>query len=149
MLAQGEQLRAHHVLDRHDVHGHGVDVELLGALEHPVVDRAAGRLEDDVDEDVAVPGLVEPLFGRILDPEARRFECLDGRFGVLRLDHKIEVVIALRPATGPGGQSAAEQERHVRFAQRCGGLLERLEEVVELGHDCVLPAGGAEGTVRL
>jgi hypothetical protein len=78
VLPHAEQLRHHHVLEGHDVHRHGVDVELIGTLEHLVVDRAARRLEDDVDEHVAVPGLVEPLLGRLLDAELGRAERLEG-----------------------------------------------------------------------
>src|SRR5512133_3151786 len=70
VFAEREELRDHDVLERHDLHADGLNLELLGALEHVAVDRAAGRVEDEVDEEVPVPGLVEPVFGWPLAPKA-------------------------------------------------------------------------------
>src|SRR5581483_6709980 len=54
LLGQRHQLRDHDVVERRDEHSHRVHLEHLGAVEHPVVDPEAARLEDQVDEHAVV-----------------------------------------------------------------------------------------------
>jgi len=68
LLGEREQLRRDHVAERGDEHRLGDHVQLARALEVAVVDRAAGRMEDQVDERLAVPGLDQPTLRGTLRP---------------------------------------------------------------------------------
>jgi hypothetical protein len=124
VLRDRHQLGDEHVLEGHDAHRHRQHGQLLAARDHVVVDRQALGPEDEVDEHVAVPGLDEPLLGRVLRAHARVHEGLQRPVGVLGLDHQVQVVAGLGPAAGPAGQAAAQQEGDVRLAQGGGGALE-------------------------
>ena len=80
--------------------------------------------EDQIDERVAVPGLDQPLLGRVLGAQPGLLQRRDRALDVLGLDHQIEVVPRLRAAARPAREAAAEQERDVGRAQRGGGLLQ-------------------------
>ena len=131
VLGDRHQLGDQHVLERHDAHLHREHRHLFTTRDHVVVHRQPLGREDQVDEHVAVPRLHEPLLRRILRAHARVRERGDRALDVLPLDHEVEVVPRLRPAPCPRREAAAEQERHVRPAQRGGRLLQRGLEVGE------------------
>jgi len=64
LLFECEQLLYEDVLECSHFHPHGVHLELFGALEDAVVDRATLGVEDQVDEDFVVVGLQEPALRR-------------------------------------------------------------------------------------
>jgi len=57
MLAEGEELRRDHVVDRGNPHRDRHHGYLPAACENLIGDRHAGRTEEKVNEDVTVPGL--------------------------------------------------------------------------------------------
>ena len=141
------------VLERGDLQARRVDLELLGTLERLVVDRAALRIEDQVDQDIVVVGFQQPAFRRILGMHARLRECVACALGVRRPHEEIDVVLRLRPAARPAGQTAAEDERHAGVLQRARRLLHRLEQPLEVSlwiahHLARFPAGAEGGTFR-
>jgi hypothetical protein len=131
VLAEGQQLRGHHILQRHHADVHAEHRELLSAGDQVVVHRQALGTIDEVDKRVAVPRLEQPVLGRSLRPHSRLLERLQRPFGVLRLDDQVEIVARLRSPARPAGEAAAEQERDVRLAQRRRGPLERVLDVRE------------------
>ena len=133
-LAEREELRDHDVLERHHAHGRGEDLTLLSARDQLLRDGPGRRLEDEVDEHVAVVGLHEPSLRRMLDPEPRLGEDAGRALDVPRLDEEVDVVIRARAAACPCRERAAEDERHLVLAQGGRGLLHRLADVGELGH---------------
>ena len=76
LLGQREKLRGEDVLDRRDRQRLRGDLERRRALEVLVAHGAAGGMEDQVDEDVAVPRLHEPALRRALEAQACRRERL-------------------------------------------------------------------------
>ena len=108
-----------------------MDVQLLAALESPILDRLAGGLEDQVDQDVAVEGLVEPTLRRLLGPQSGGREDLQAALRVRLPQHQVDVVHRLGAASRPHREPAAEQERHLGVAQEARDLLQRLEQLVE------------------
>ena len=112
----------------------GLVLITAGLYEHRVVDVAPGRPEDHVDERVAVPGLVEPVFRGPCSPQAGPLEGFQRAICVVRPDHEVEVVRGLGPSARPRSKPATEQERHVRLAQDRGDSLQRFQELVEIGH---------------
>ena len=110
----------------------GGDLEHRCSLDRLVGDRPAGRREDEVDERaVVVPRLVQPALGRALGAEAGLLHRLERRVGVLRLDHEVDVVLALRAAARPRRESAAEDERDFALLECSGAGLHCVEQLLE------------------
>src|SRR3954471_168909 len=132
LLRYRHQLRHHHVLECRHADAERHDLADRSAVDDLVGDRAARRVEDQVDEGaVSVPCLVEPTLGRPLRLPARvleRFECV---IGVLRPEEEVDVVLALRSPSGPGGQAAAQHERDLRLLEDRGRGLHRLDQLLE------------------
>lgn len=128
LLLEGEQLGHHEVLERDHGQAHRHHLALLGTPEPLVADRPAARAEDEIDQDVAVPDLVQPVLRRAVGAQARPGEGGLGAFGVLRLEEEIHVVIGLGPAARPCREPAAEGEGDPLVAQDRGHLLERADE---------------------
>ena len=109
-----------------------------------VADGAAGGLEDQVDEDVAVPRLQEPALRWALGPHADVDKRLQGALRVRLAEEEVHVVVGRRATVGPRGEAAAEQERDLGVAQGRGALLHRVDELREalarrVGHERVYP----------
>ena len=138
MLVERVELRVEHVLYRHHPEVHRGGVDELGAREQLVVDRQPGGLEDEVDQDVAVPDLQQPGLRRVLGAHAGADERLLRAAGVLRLDDHVEVVRGGRAAARPAREAPADQERDLGGVERGDGALEGLldeaEWQIELGH---------------
>jgi len=94
-------------------------------------DGAAGGMEDQVDENVAVPRLHEPALRWALEAKARRRERLLRPFDVALAHEEVDVVVGRRAAARPRGEPAPEEERHLRVAQRGRAALHRLDELEE------------------
>src|SRR5919206_841759 len=109
LLGEREELRDHDVLERRDRHRQREHLERLRAVEQLVVDGPARRVEDQVDEHVAVVSLQEPVLERPLRPEPGLAESLQRALRVLRLDEQVDVVLGLRAAAGPRREAAAER----------------------------------------
>ena len=101
----------------------------LGPVEVALVDLAAGRAEDQVDQRLAVPGLQQPVLGRPFRLHPRGVERRQRALGVLLADEEVDVVLGRRPAASPGGEPAAEDVRHLGVAQRSRGALHRVEQL--------------------
>ena len=112
----------------------------------------AGR-KYQVDQDVAVEGLEEPVLGDRLGSHARGDQRLEGSLGVSGPDEDIHVVIRWRAAACPDREPASDQELHVGLAQRRGDTLHRVQQVVEVLRRCrghghgELPASPVDGTL--
>jgi len=140
LLVQSEQLRGQNVLERGHGQLQGRDLEHGRALEMLVRDRAAGGMEDHVDEDVAVPCLDKPAFRGTLEAESRGPERLLGPLDVALAYEKVDIVVGWRPASRPAGEPAAQKERHLCIPHGgCASLhgLDELEKFVagSGGHD--------------
>jgi hypothetical protein len=61
--------------------------------------------------------------------------CLLRALRVLRLHEEVDVVLGLRAAARPHREPAAERERNLGVAQRAGGLLQRVEDHLEVEVD--------------
>src|SRR3712207_8898930 len=61
--------------------------------------------------------LFRSFLGRLLRPHSGRLEHLERAVGVRGLDDDVEVVPGFRPAPGPDGEAAGEQEGHVGAAR--------------------------------
>jgi hypothetical protein len=85
--------------------------------------------EDQVDEDLAVPGLQQPLLGRGLGAHPGLGERLLGALGVLALDHQVDVVARRRPAAGPAAEPAAEEVGNVPSLERRDRALEAVGQL--------------------
>ncbi len=116
LLAQGEELRDEDVVDRRDEQALGVDLEPGGAGEVLVVDLAARRTEDQVDEIVAFPRLEKPVLGWALSPHPLGDQSVEGQVGVAPAEVEIDVVIGRRSPTRPDRQAAAEHELDLGLA---------------------------------
>ena len=117
LLAHREQLRGEHVVERGHEQRLGRHLERGGPLEVRVADRPAGRVEDQVDEDVAVPGLQQPSLRRPLGPHARGLERFQRPLGVAFAEEEVDVVVGRWPAARPGREPAAEEERDIRLRE--------------------------------
>jgi hypothetical protein len=109
-----------------------VHFQVLGPFEDPVVNRAVVWVEDQVDQHAIVVRLEQPAFGRPLDAHSGLAQRLLRALRVLGLDQEVHVVLGLRPAARPRGQSAAEDEGNARFVQHAAGALHGVEEVLEV-----------------
>ena len=107
-------------------------LELGGTREVLVSDGSAGRVEDEIDEVVFLPRLVEPVLGRLLDAESRLHEHVERTVGVLFAQEEVDVVIRRRAAARPDREAAAEHVVDARFAQRRAGSLHRRQQRVEV-----------------
>jgi hypothetical protein len=102
-----------------NAHVHPAYAQLLSALEHLLGDPHTGGLEDQVDQDLAVPGLEEPLLGRLFGAHPRTRERLQRPLGLAPLHHQVDVVARRGAAAGPAAEAAAEQVGDVlRFQGR-------------------------------
>ena len=132
VLGEGEQLRHHQIVDPEDRHRHRMDVENLRSREQVVVHAQASRPEDEVDEHVTVPCLVQPAFRGNLRAHARRGARVQGALRIVFMDHEVDVVLRRRAAARPCRDTAANGEPDVGLAQRGGSPPERVEERVVL-----------------
>ena len=94
------------------------------------------RAEDEVDEHLAVPDLVQPVLGRRVGLHARAGECIPRALGVLRLDEEVDVVVGLGAPARPRREPAAECERNALVPEDGCHPLQRGDEA---GHR---PFGG-------
>jgi hypothetical protein len=131
VLIERIELREQHVLKRHHRRGHRKHRKLVGALEHLIGERQTSRMEDQVDQHLAVVGLVEPLLRRSLGPHSSLLQRAQRGLCVLRPDHHIEVVLRTRSAASPGGQATPEQELDLSIAQRCNRQLQCVGESIK------------------
>src|SRR5436190_7911776 len=131
-LVEREQLHHDQVLGRLHEHRDRVDLELVRPLEVLVLNVPGRRGEDEVDEDVTVPSLVEPTLRWLLGTEARLLENGERVICVLLPEHEVDVVLGLRPSARRRPEPAAEHELDLRRAQRARRLLHALDEVAEL-----------------
>ncbi len=131
VLGHRHQLRDEQILCAQHAHRHRLDLALLAAPDQLVVDVEAGGAEDQVDEHVPVPRLVEPLLRRRLRAQPRVRQCLERAVGVRRLDQEIEVVVGRRAAAYPGGDPARDQIGNAGVAQRGSRLLQGRDHAVE------------------
>ena len=107
------------VLGRDQPHLLTFELAVGGSAEHLVVEvDAAGRLEDDVDEDVVAECLEQPVGIRLLGGEPRRFEDVEGGAGVLGADEEVDVV---RPPRPPHGSRAHPAHQDVLDVARLDG----------------------------
>jgi hypothetical protein len=109
VLVERHQLGDQDVVQVHDVDVHRHHAEPLPAGEHLVIDQHPRRFEDQVDQDLAVPGLQQPLLGRGLGPHPRLGENILRALGVLALEHQVDVVARWWPAARPAAEPAAQQ----------------------------------------
>jgi len=104
LLGEREQLRRDHVAERGDEHRLGDHVQLARALEVAVVDRAAGRMEDQVDERLAVPGLDQLTLRGTLRPHPCGDERVERARHVAHPHEEVDIVLGRRPTTCPAGE---------------------------------------------
>src|SRR3954470_8048736 len=142
VLGEGAQHREDEVVEPQHRHPHGLDRELLGALEQGRRVVEALEVPDQVDEHLAVPRLEQPALRRALGAHPVVGERALGAVGVLLADREVEVVARGRPAARPRGHAAGEREGHVGAAERRGGALERLGDLGRLGRRLLACHGG-------
>jgi hypothetical protein len=112
VLGEREQLGNEDILEVHHRHRYRRDREPLGGLDalrghlHPL------GFEDEIDEDLVVPCLEQPLLGRVLATHPGFDQSSLGAPRVLGQDHQIDVVLRPRSATRPDGDAATDHERH-------------------------------------
>ena len=97
-----------------------------------VANLPAGRVEDQVDEVVPVPRLVEPILGRPLPTKPGVDEDVECAFGVRLADVEVDVVVGRRAAPRLDREPAAEHELDLGLAQHRAGALHRAEQPGEV-----------------
>ena len=83
-------------------------LELGRTREVLVADGSARRVEDEVDEVVLLPRLVQPVLGWLLGAESCLAEHVERAVGVLFAEEEVDVVIGRRAAARPDRETATE-----------------------------------------
>src|SRR5438552_5597684 len=136
VLGEREELADDQVVDRHDEHAYRRDAHLVTAREELVVDGGAVRREQQVDEDVAVPGLCQPALRRPFGAHAGRGEGVEGGVDVALTDEEVDVVFGRRAPACPRGEPPAQRELDAGVAQCGRTVLERFEDLGRLRGGC-------------
>jgi hypothetical protein len=154
LLVDGEEFRDEDVVDGRDERAVGADLELGGSREVLVADRAVRGMEDEFDEIVPVPCLVEPVLRGALGTEPFLRQHFEGAVGVLLAEEEVDVVVGRWPSARPDRETAAEHVVDVALAQRRARTLHRREQRMEIlgcgrGHaGTQVPGSGVRRTWR-
>jgi hypothetical protein len=123
VLVERQELRGQHVLERHDADGHGEDLHLVAALDDLVGDGSCRGTVDEVDHDVAVPRLDEPLLRRALRAEALLVERGERAVDVLGRIMRSRSFDDSGPPRAQAATLPPSRNGHLGRAQGVGGLL--------------------------
>ena len=124
------------VLGGDQAHGLALENAFAGTGEHLVVEEdAAGGPEDDVDHDVVLEGLEQPVGIGLLGGEAGPGQRLQHPVGVLGTDEEVDVVGPPGPAHGGRADPAHEQVVDLLGIQGGAGVTQDGDEAILGLHD--------------
>ena len=127
LLGLGQEPADDDVLGPRHRHGHGIDIDIVATSEEVVVDGDAGRVEDEVDDHIAVDRLHQPALGRATGLEPDVTESSQGPVDVIRLHQQVDVVVRDGRAARPEAQAACQRVGNVPVAEGGGRTLQDRE----------------------